>query len=212
VFRVTGKADERIAFLVDLLDNPKDEVDGALAVLALTDPVTRVALGQIRAMPDADVYHGPYASLIMLPFLRPFRARFNDTTFGAWYAADDQTTAYYEKRFHLIRWLSNSRGKPYELWQRIVSANLTAPLLHVRRGEVPDEVYDPDPDHYAAANTLAREVRANGAHGLLYDSVRRHGFACVAIFRPSIISDIMIERDLRLEWDGDDLRGFTAIA
>lgn len=211
VYRITGMADRRIEFLVALLDQPEADIEGALSVLALTDNIAREALGQIRTMPEADHYHGPFASLIMLPFLRPFRARFNDATFGAWYAADDSTTAFHEKSFHLARWLAQSIEQQYDLGQRITSARLTAPLLNARRDQVPADVYDPDPDHYDASNALAHEVRENGAHGLLYDSVRRDGFQCVAIFRPSIIIDVCIESELRLEWDGKALRGFTAI-
>ena len=204
-------ADRRIEFLVELLDEPETDIGGALSVLALTDNVARQALGQIQAMPESDQYHGPYASLAMLPFLRPFRARFNDATFGAWYAADNAATAYHGKRFHLVRWLSQSKGQRYDLALRVISARLAAPLLNARRDQVPADVYDPDPVRYDAANALARDARNGGAHGLLYDSVRRDGFRCVAIFRPSIIDSLSIESELRLEWDGGDLRGFSAI-
>lgn len=64
--------------------------------------------------------------------------------------------------------------------QFIVTALITEPLDDVRRGEdgVADAVYDPDPDHYDASNTLARERKAAGARGLYYDSVPHAGGLC----------------------------------
>ena len=213
VTRVAGAGNERVARLAQLLEDPDRDLRDALALLALTDKVARAAAGMLRSLAEEDRYSGPHANLVMLPFLQPIRSRFNDATFGAWYAATDAKTAYEERAFHLARWLARSAGAPYDLRQFVVLASITDPLHDVRRGEpgVSEDVYNPDPDRYDAANALARERIAAGARGLYYDSVRRPGGLCCAIYRPVAITNVDVREELHLEWDGTQLRGFRAI-
>ncbi len=205
-------SDERARALIALLDQP-GAIDSALALLALTDPVARAAAGLLTTLPPQDRYQGQHARFVMLPFIQPRRGRFNDATFGAWYAGTTARTAYEEKLFHLTRWLRNSSGKPYDVRQMLFSASITDPLHDVSLGTegVAEIVYDPDPERYDAANALARERRDAGAHGLYASSVRDTGGHCVAIYRPAALVNVELEREIHFEWDGATLRGFEAL-
>lgn len=139
----------------------------------------------------------------MLPFLRPYPCRFNDATFGAWYAADEPETSAVEKGFHLKRYLEKSAGSHFDVVQRVVSARLVEPIVNVQEGAVgvAPGVFDPDPANYGTANALARTLREAGALGLFYNSVRRRGSYCYAVFRPRIIADATLAGRARFVWD-----------
>ncbi len=209
VVRLTGKVDGVVGRLRALLNDPKN-LDGAITVLAMTDPIARTALGILRGMPVADRYEGPHPGFVMLPFLNPKPARFNDAKFGAWYAAGDVTTAQAEKGFHLERWLRASPSIVADLTQQIVSARIEAPLENCGRDRVDAAVYDPDPDNYAEAVKLARARRAAGGFGLWYESVRHGDGWCCAVFRPSVITSVALGHEMLVQWDGKNLRWWAA--
>ena len=62
-----------------------------------------------------------------------------------------------------------------------------------------------DPDSYAESQALAIEIRNNGSSGLAYDSVRKPGGECVAIFKPRVLSNCRQERHLTYVWDGSSI-------
>ena len=62
-----------------------------------------------------------------------------------------------------------------------------------------------DPDSYAASQALAIEIRNTGSSGLAYDSVRKPGGECVAIFKPRVLSNCRQERHLTYVWDGSSI-------
>ena len=63
------------------------------------------------------------------------------------------------------------------------------------------DVYDPS--SYQASQKLGRELREAGSNDIAFDSVRRHGGECVAIFRPRLIQNVRQSVHLRYAWDGD---------
>ena len=66
--------------------------------------------------------------------------------------------------------------------------------------EMPD-VYDPS--SYAASQKLGRELRDAGSNGIAFDSVRRDGGECVAMFRPRLVQNVRQGVHLRYAWDGN---------
>ncbi len=60
-----------------------------------------------------------------------------------------------------------------------------------------------DPDSYAASQAYARQVRATGANGIAYPSVRHIGGNCLGAFRPRAIGTPHQERHLTYRWNGD---------
>jgi len=66
--------------------------------------------------------------------------------------------------------------------------------------EILPDVYHPD--DYTAAQLLGGALRAGGANGGVYDSVRQDGGKCVGVFRPPLLSSCRERRHLRYVWDG----------
>jgi hypothetical protein len=91
-----------------------------------------------------------------------------------------------------------------ELEMRCYLADVACDLheLRGRRAELPD-VYDPA--SYVASQKLGRLLRDAGSNGIAFDSVRRAGGQCVAIFRPRLVQNVRQSVHLRYAWDGNSI-------
>ena len=56
---------------------------------------------------------------------------------------------------------------------------------------------------YPAGQRLAAELRAEGAPGLVYPSVRHPGGTCLAAFRPAVVQNVRQGALWRLTWRGE---------
>jgi len=180
--------------------------DALYALESMTNPRIRNEIGELRLVPVADRVSGPNASIVMAPFthLAPQGTRFTDGRFGAYYAAESIDTAIAETRFHRENFLRATSQPPIELEMRCYLADVGCELhdLRTRRAELPD-VYDPA--SYAASQKLGREIRDAGSNGIAFDSVRRDGGECVAIFRPRLVQNVRQSVHLRYVWDGNSI-------
>jgi hypothetical protein len=169
-----------------------------------TNPRIRTNLGELHLVPVADrVSGGPNASIVMAPFthLSPPGTRFTDGHFGAYYAAESVDTAIAETRFHRENFLRATAQPAIELEMRCYLADVACELhdLRGRRTELAD-IYDPS--SYAASQKLGRSLREAGSNGIAFDSVRRNGGECVAVFRPRLVQNVRQGVHLRYAWDG----------
>ncbi|HEY9514862.1 MAG TPA: RES family NAD+ phosphorylase [Gemmatimonadaceae bacterium] len=163
-----------------------------------------IAAGRPARFDPADVTVGDGAGWIVAAFLRGGAARFNDETFGAFYAAREEATAVMETQFHYARFLRDAREGYVLLGARVLLADVDARPVDIRaRSDELSEIYDPEPAHYSAAQRWAAEQRREGADGIVYDSVRRSGGECVAIFRPRLITSCRVGDQLAYEWGGE---------
>ncbi|HLA71964.1 MAG TPA: RES family NAD+ phosphorylase [Steroidobacteraceae bacterium] len=180
--------------------------DALYALESMTNPRIRNEIGELRLVPVADRVSGPNASIVMAPFthLAPQGTRFTDGRFGAYYAAESIDTAIAETRFHRENFLRATSQPPIELEMRCYLADVACELhdLRTRRPEMPD-VYDPA--SYAASQKLGREIRDSGSNGIAFDSVRRLGGECVALFRPRLVQNVRQGVHLRYVWDGNSI-------
>ena len=180
--------------------------DALYALESMTNPRIRNEIGELRLVPVADRVSGPNASIVMAPFthLAPQGTRFTDGRFGAYYAAESIDTAIAETRFHRENFLRATSQPPIELEMRCYLADVGCELhdLRTRRAELRD-VYDPA--SYAASQKLGREIRESGSNGIAFDSVRRDGGECVAIFRPRLVQNVRQSVHLRYVWDGNSI-------
>jgi hypothetical protein len=151
----------------------------------------------------ADRVSGPNASVVMAPFthLSPQGTRFTDGHFGAYYAAESIDTAIAETRFHRENFLRATTQPPMELEMRCYLADVSCELhdLRGRRNEL-REIYDPA--SYSASQKLGRQLRDVGSNGIAFNSVRRSGGECVAVFRPRLVQNVRQSVHLRYGWDG----------
>jgi hypothetical protein len=59
------------------------------------------------------------------------------------------------------------------------------------------------PTDYSSSQKLGAEVREKGADGIAYDSVRREGGECVAVFRPRCVGPCNAVKQIIFRWDGE---------
>jgi hypothetical protein len=188
--------------LFERVADPSDW-DALYALESLTNPRIRDQIGELHLVPRADRVSGINASIVMAPFthLSPQGTRFTDGRFGAYYAAESVETSIAETRFHRENFLRATAQPPIELEMRCYLADVSCVMhdLRRRRLELP-EVYDPS--SYVASQSLGRALRAEGSNGIAFDSVRRDGGECVAVFRPRLVQNVRQGMHLRYSWDG----------
>src|ERR1044071_4445219 len=190
-------------YLFERVADPADW-DPLYELESKTNPRIRNELGELSLVPVADRVSGPKAPIAMAPFthLSPPGTRFTDGHFGAYYAAESIDTAIAETRFHRENFLRATSQPPIELEMRCYLADVVCDLhdLRGRRMELPD-IYDPS--SYAASQKLGRSLREAGSNGIAFDSVRRTGGECVAVFRPRLVQNVRQGVHLRYAWDGN---------
>jgi hypothetical protein len=180
--------------------------DALYKLESMTNPRIRNQVGELALVPVTDRVSGPNASVVMAPFthLAPQGTRFTDGHFGAYYAAESLDTAIAETRFHRENFLRATCQPALELEMRCYLAEVSCELhdLRGRRAELAD-VYDPA--SYLASQKLGRALRDAGSNGIAFESVRRSGGECVAIFRPRLIQNVRQSVHLRYAWDGNSI-------
>lgn len=188
--------------LYDDIAHP-DDLDVVFAIEALTNPRMRQELGALSLVPPADRVTGPGASLVMAAFthLNPEGSRFSDGSYGVYYAAESLETSIAEVSYHRERFLARTAEPAIDVDMRWIEADLKARVHDIRgRQAALRAVYDPD--DYAAGRALGRVLRERGSPALAYDSVRRAGGQCVAVFRPTALSNARPAGHVGLHWDG----------
>jgi len=193
---------------IDLFERvaPARDWEALIELESLTNDRLRDEVGQIQLVPPAERVSGPGAGYVMAPFthIAPDGGRFNDPTFGAYYTSRSLDAAVSETRYHRARFLRLTAEPPLELDMRVLEARL-AGEYHDLRGLAADWPGVYDPDDYAAGQALARRLRAAGADGIAYDSVRHVGGECAAAFRPRLLSRCRESRTLTYVWDGETI-------
>ncbi len=181
-----------------------DDLEAIFELEAMTNPRLRDEVGNISMVPREDRISGPGTSIIMAAFthLNPEGSRFTDGSYGVFYAAGDLDTAIAETRYHRERFMRATAQLRMELDMRVYLVDLTGDL-HDLRGQHDAYPLVYHATNYAAAQHLSRELRQSGSNGIAYDSVRRSGGECVAVFRPPLLSNAKQERHLCYVWDGE---------
>lgn len=148
----------------------------------------------------------PHAAFINAAFAywRPLELnRFNGPGRGAWYAALAVQTCIKEVGFHITRELARvDHFYATTDWAEMF-ASFAGQFADLRAIEPKPECLNPDPEiGYPAGNILADAVRAKGANGIVYPSVRHAGGTCLVALWPSAVQSIAQGRVLRLQWKG----------
>jgi hypothetical protein len=188
--------------LFDRVASPED-LEVVFAIESLTNDRLRDEVGEISLVPPEERIVGPGASPIMAAFthLNPEGSRFSDGTYGVYYAGESLDTAIAEVAHHRTLFLSRTREAATEIDLRTYTARVVGDFHDLRgQQEALPDVYSLD--SYTASQALGRSLRAKGSSGLVYDSVRRTGGQCVAVFRPKLISDCSQSSHITFVWDG----------
>lgn len=191
--------------LFERVADPAD-LEAVMEIEGLTNPRLRDEVGNIRLVAPEDRISGPGTSIIMAAFTHPNPdgSRFTDGRFGVCYAGRELETAIEETKHHRSKFMRATNEGRMELDMRVYVIDLAGPMHDLRglKGDFP-LVYHPD--NYGVAQHLAVELRKKGSHGIAYDSVRRTGGECAAIFRPPVLSNCRQERHLCYVWDGHNI-------
>jgi hypothetical protein len=192
--------------LFDRVADPED-LEVVFFIEGLTNDRLREEAGEISLVLPDERISGPGTTPIMAAFthLNPEGSRFTDGSYGVYYAAKDIDTAIEETKFHRKRFLEATNQPPIEIDMRSYASDISTEF-HDIRGKQSDmqDIYTSSPDQYSYPQTLARELRNNGSNGIVYDSVRRQGGECIAIFRPKVLSPVRQGKHYCYVWDGSD--------
>ncbi|QAU24611.1 RES domain-containing protein [Dyella sp. M7H15-1] len=187
------------AGLFDRIADPAD-LDAVFAIEALTNPRLREEANTLRLVPRDRRISGPGSTPIMAAFthLNPEGSRFSDGSWGVFYAAHTVTTAVEETVYHRERFLAATAEPACDIEMRCYGTRVDS-KLHDIRGGWPEAH---DPDSYVAGVKLARELRAAGSNGIVYDSARHREGECLAAFYPDVIAPCVQAQHLTYRWDG----------
>lgn len=185
---------------------PAEDIAALHEIESLTNDRLRDEAGLLALVPSEERVRGPGASYIMAPFTHPSPggSRFGDGTYGVLYAARERATAVAETRHHRARFLAATVEAPMEIEMRVLEMSLQAGLHDLRglRDALP-AVYHPD--DYEASQRLGRRLRERGSWGVVYESVRRAGGQCAAVFRPRACSECRQAEHLLYLWNGREI-------
>lgn len=145
------------------------------------------------------VYGIPNAQIIRAAFLHPspMGSRFNDSTRGAWYAADKLEASLDEVSYHKVRRLAEivvpespagvpeAESSTYDDWLADFHAEFH--VLEPATEYAECLAAEPVPECYAESQRLAGRLLREQSNGVFYPSVRRRGGRCLACFRPALV-------------------------
>jgi RES domain len=195
-----------------LLDDPAvgmrslEEIDELARTLAEIEGGTSARLTAQAAHGSLFPSGRPHANFVNAAFVywRPREPnRFNDTTFGAWYAAFETTTAIAEVIYHIGRELErvedwNTTVEWAEMW-----ASFAGVFVDLREVEPRPDCLHPDIEiGYPAGNALARETRDAGRNGIVYPAVRHSGGTCLAALWPHVVQSVTQGAVICATWSG----------
>lgn len=162
-----------------------EDLDAVMELAGWTND--RLVVERLARLPRAErVFGRANASVVMAAFLHaaPAGARFSGPDLGAWYAAARVETAIVEVAHHLRREAVARRVPELRRTFRNYTARPAGRYRDIRgaQADLP-ELYDPE--SYGAGRRFGEALRAAGADGIVYDSVRHRGGVNVCAYRPS---------------------------
>lgn len=189
--------------------DPKDwEV--LLDLARLTDPSAE-NVGDIGLVPVEDRISGPGAGRVMPSFTfldpNPPGSRFSNNAFGAYYASSELDTAITETVHHREQFMRDAGiNTAMDIDHLVILADIAGKFHDIRgmQKTLPDVYSLTD---YSASQALATSLRAVRSFGIVYSSVRRATGECIAVFRPTVISNIREDITIVYRWDGTRISG-----
>jgi hypothetical protein len=190
---------------IDLFEDIADPRDWALLNTAesRTNPRVAATIGALDTIPANRRVGGAGASYVMAPFTHfsPVSpGRFDNGTFGAFYAANSFETALFETIHHTARFCAaTAEPKGWIADKRELIGKVDCEMVDIRQG-FPDLL---DPDDYSASQAFAHTERAKGTEAILYPSVRDDTGLCFAAFYPDVMEIPVQGRHITYHWDGE---------
>jgi len=189
-------------FLFDRVAAPED-FEALYTLESLTNDRVRDEVGRIELVAPEDRLFGPGSGPIMAAFthLNPDGSRFSDGSYGVFYAGKERVTAIAETRYHHGRFLAATGEASMHLPMRLYHVDIEARLHDLRLEGVVDDRLN-DPDSYQVSRLIGAGLRAGGANGVVYRSVRHGGGQCAGLFKPRAARHCVHAAYLLYAWDG----------
>jgi len=178
--------------------------EALIAAEQLVNPRVRDDVGEIRLVPATERISGPGASYVMAAFTHrnPHGSRFSDGSYGVYYAAQTLRTAVRETAFHFARFAADSRDPPRYEDMRVLVSRVDQRFADIGAWPADEQARILDPDSYAAGQAAGAALRADGANGVVYASVRDAGSECIGAFKPTAVGIPVPGPSLQYHWDG----------
>ena len=188
--------------LFERVASPAD-FDALYALEAMTNERLRDEVGDISLVPADERLFGEGCTAIMAAFthLNPQGSRFSDGSYGVFYCARKRDTAIAETQYHAALFMAATDEPPMRLQMRLYSVQAKGKVADLRQASQA-EPRIVDPDDYAYAQGIGRTLRAQGAQGILYPSVRHPGGECLAAFRTTLLKNCLHAAYLEYNWNG----------
>ncbi|MHB1354173.1 MAG: RES family NAD+ phosphorylase [Thiobacillus sp.] len=191
--------------LFERVASPED-FDALYALEAMTNDRLRDEVGEISLVPPEERLFGPGSTCIMAAFTHPNPqgSRFSDGSYGVFYCARKRDTAIAETRHHSARFMQATREPPMRLQMRLYSVRARGEAVDLRVASRSDPRIV-DPDDYSHTQAIGRSLRADGAQGIVYPSVRHPGGECLAALRTRIVKNCLHTAYLEYNWNGEGI-------
>ena len=172
------------------------------------------AVRQIKGLTDGLVMHGPIhgvipkdvisAEIVKTTFTKSMRGygRFNYKKQGVWYCAFERDTAVEEMRYHCERRHVDNGGRERYAILREIFADFSGTFRDARGEPRGEGILGPDPKTaYPLGQKLAHELRAEGARGIVYPSVRDpEERPCLVAFHQEIVRNAWFGIRRKMSW------------
>lgn len=191
--------------LFERVASPED-FDALHALEAMTNDRIRDEVGEINLVPPDERLFGPGSTCIMAAFthLNPQGSRFSDGSYGVFYCARKPDTAIAETRYHAALFMQATREPPMRLQMRLYTVDAQGKVADLRK-IAQTEPRIVDPNDYSYPQTLGRTLRAEGALGIVYPSVRHPGGQCLAALRTALVKNCLHAAYLEYQWNGEGI-------
>jgi hypothetical protein len=191
--------------LFERVARPED-FDALYALEAMTNDRLRDEVGEISLVPPEERLFGPGSTCIMAAFthLNPQGSRFSDGSYGVFYCARKRDTAIAETRYHSALFMQATREPPMRLQMRLYTVQARGEAADLREASKSDP-HIVDPDDYSHTQAIGRSLRAAGALGIVYPSVRHPGGECLAALRTGIVKNCLHAAYLEYHWNGQGI-------
>ena len=191
--------------LFERVASPED-FDALYALEAMTNNRIRDEVGDISLVPPEERLFGPGSTCIMAAFTHPNPqgSRFSDGSYGVFYCARKRDTALAETRHHSTLFMQATREPPMRLQMRLYTVEAKGEAADLREASKSDPRIVA-PDDYSHTQAIGRTLRASGALGILYPSVRHPGGECLAALRTGIVKNCLHAAYLEYHWNGQGI-------
>jgi hypothetical protein len=203
-YRLVNSKFPPIAIFDDVADNT--EFEALFRLQAKTNPRLLDEIGHIRMVkPERRPFGITGCNYALAPFthINQLGSRFSRGEFGVLYAAETMDTALAETCYHQQWYFQTQiRGLKYDrIVMRGLKLKFSATLINIHSPKYGQQNWY-HPSDYTAAQQLGNAIKTADKDGLWYESVRKPGTSCYALFSPHVISSVLQTRHYEFVWNG----------